>query len=158
MVSCEKAALEALADAVPAVKHEAWVAEVAAARKKFEEENETFYAKGMSYADAVHPAVIAKELTDFMYRGNLPKEQTTFVSGGYGVAREWRRWLAGDRPGRILNGRYQYGAIGPDVGYTFGAAVAGANRRSVPAPYKSGPGVCGPGRPGHGAHHMDTRA
>ena len=30
IVSCERAALEALADAVPAMKHDAWIAEVAA--------------------------------------------------------------------------------------------------------------------------------
>ncbi|MEP7273928.1 MAG: thiamine pyrophosphate-binding protein, partial [Acidobacteriota bacterium] len=57
MISCEKAALEALAEAMPVMKHEAWVAEIAAARKKFEDELETFYQKGLSYTDAVHPAV-----------------------------------------------------------------------------------------------------
>ena len=57
MVSCEKAALESLADAMPSMKHDAWLAEIAAARKKFEDENEAYYAKGVSYTDAVHPAV-----------------------------------------------------------------------------------------------------
>jgi thiamine pyrophosphate-dependent acetolactate synthase large subunit-like protein len=142
IVSCEKAALEALADSLPVMKHEAWVAEIAAARKKFEDENETFYAKGLSYADAVHPAVIAKELSDFMYRGKLPKEQTTFVSGGFGSAKYVRRWLRGYRPGQILNGPYQYSAIGPDVGYAFGAAVAVQNGVSAQAAYKGAPVIC----------------
>jgi thiamine pyrophosphate-dependent acetolactate synthase large subunit-like protein len=155
MVSCEKAALEALADAMPAVKHEAWVAEIAAARKKFEDENESFYAKGLSYADAVHPAVIAKELSDFMYRGKLPKEQTTFVSGGYGIARYVRRWLRGYRPGQILNGAYQYGAIGPDVGYAFGAAAAVRNGVSVQAAYKGSPVICVTGDAGIGYTIME---
>src|SRR5262249_171430 len=101
MVRCEKAALETPDEAPPPVKHEAGVGEIGAARKKFEDENESYYAKGLSYADAVHPAVIAKELSDFMYRGKLPKEQTTFVSGGYGIARYVRRWLRGYRPGQI---------------------------------------------------------
>ena len=39
IVSCEQAALEALADAVPQMTHDAWVAEIAAARKKFEDQN-----------------------------------------------------------------------------------------------------------------------
>ena len=39
IVSCEKAALEALADAVPKMTHDSWVAEIAAARKKFEDQN-----------------------------------------------------------------------------------------------------------------------
>jgi thiamine pyrophosphate-dependent acetolactate synthase large subunit-like protein len=142
IVSCEKAALEALADAMPAMKHEAWVAEIAAARKKFEDENETFYAKGLSYSDAVHPAVIAKDLSDFMYRGKLPKEQTTVVSGGHGSTKYVRRWLRGYRPGQILNGPYQYAAIGPDVGYAFGAAVAVQNGVSVQAAYKGAPVIC----------------
>ncbi|MGH9843657.1 MAG: thiamine pyrophosphate-binding protein [Blastocatellia bacterium] len=155
MVSCEKAALEALAEALPAMKHDAWVAEIAAARKKFEDELETFYAKGLSYADAVHPAVIAKELTDFMYRDKLPREQTTFVSGGYGIARYVRRWLRGYRPGQILNGAYQYGAIGPDVGYAFGAAAAVRHGVSVQAAHKGAPVICVTGDAGFGYTAME---
>lgn len=155
MVSCEKAALEALADAIPSLKHDTWVAEIAAARKKFEDELATFYQKGLSYSDAVHPAVIAKELTDFMYRGKLPKEQTTYISGGYGIARYMRRWVRGYRPGQILNGAYQYGAIGPDVGYAFGAAVAVQNGVSVQAPYKGAPVICVTGDAGIGYTIME---
>jgi thiamine pyrophosphate-dependent acetolactate synthase large subunit-like protein len=155
IVSCEKAALEALADAMPKMNHDTWVAEIAAARKKFEDELATFYDKGLSYTDAVHPAVIAKELTDFMYRGKLPKEQTTFVSGGYGIARYVRRWLRGYRPGQILNGAYQYGAIGPDVGYAFGAAVAVRHGISVQEPYKGSPVICVTGDAGIGYTIME---
>ena len=68
--------------------------------------------------------MIAKELGDFLYRGKLPKEQTTIASGGYGIARYVRRELRGFRPGQIMNGAYQYGAIGPDVGYAVGVAAA----------------------------------
>ncbi len=155
IISCEKAALAALAEAMPAMKHDAWVAEIAASRKKFEEELDTFYAKGLSYTDAVHPAVIAKELSDFMYRGKLEKEQTTFVSGGYGIARYVRRWLRGYRPGQILNGAYQYGAIGPDVGYAFGATVAMRHGISVQAPYKGSPVICVTGDAGIGYTIME---
>lgn len=45
--------------------------------------------------------MIAKELADFLYRGNIPKEQTTVASGGYGIARYVRRELRGYRPGQI---------------------------------------------------------
>ena len=93
IVSCERAALEALADAMPRMTHDAWMAEIAAARKKFEDQNLEYYKTGLGYADAVHPAVIAKELGDFLYRGALPKEQTTIASGGYGIARYVRREL-----------------------------------------------------------------
>ncbi|MGE0884596.1 MAG: thiamine pyrophosphate-binding protein [Blastocatellales bacterium] len=155
LISCEKAALEALADAIPAMKHDAWVAEIAAARKKFEDENDEHYAKGMSYTDAVHPAVIARELADFMYHGKLPKEQTTFVSGGYGIARYVRRRLRGYRPGQILNGAYQYGAIGPDVGYAFGAGVAVQHGISVQAAHKGSPVICVTGDAGFGYTAME---
>ncbi|HEY6327860.1 MAG TPA: thiamine pyrophosphate-binding protein [Blastocatellia bacterium] len=155
IVSCEKAALEALIEATPAMKHDAWVAEIAAARKKFEDELDSFYKTGLSYTDAVHPAVIAKELADFMYHGKLPKEQTTFVAGGYGIARYVRRWLRGYRPGQIMNGAYQYGAIGPDVGYAFGVSAAVQNGISVQAPYKGAPVICVTGDAGFGYTAME---
>ena len=155
LVSCEKAALEALADAIPAMKHDAWVAEIAAARQKFEDECDGFYKQGLTYPDAVHPAVIAKELSDFMYRGKLPKEQTTFVAGGYGIARYVRRWLRGYRPGQIMNGAYQYGAIGPDVAYAFGVSAAVQNGISVQAPYKGSPVICVTGDAGFGYTAME---
>ncbi|MFY9607637.1 MAG: thiamine pyrophosphate-binding protein [Blastocatellia bacterium] len=158
IVSCEKAALEALCNQMPAMKHDAWVAEVAAARKKFEGECDAFYKLGLSYIDAVHPAVIAKELSDFLYRGSIPREQTTVASGGYGIARYTRRWLRGYRPGQIMNGAYQYGAIGPDVGYSVGVAAAVQNGVSVQAPYKGHPVVCITGDAGFGytAMEMET--
>src|SRR5438876_1554893 len=43
IVSCEKAALEALADAVPRLTHDSWIAEIAAARKKVEDQNAKYY-------------------------------------------------------------------------------------------------------------------
>jgi thiamine pyrophosphate-dependent acetolactate synthase large subunit-like protein len=158
LVSCEKAALEALFNEMPAMKHDAWVAEIAAARKKFEDECDAHYKVGAAYTDAVHPAVIAKELSDFLYRGDLPKEQTTVVSGGYGIARYVRRRLRGYRPGQIMNGAYQYGAIGPDVGYAVGVSAAVQNGVSVQAPYKGHPIVCVTGDAGFGytAMEMDT--
>ena len=55
IVSCEKAALEALADQMPQMTRAAWVAEVAAARQTFEAQNDTYYKQGASYTDAVHP-------------------------------------------------------------------------------------------------------
>ena len=158
LVSCEKAALEALFNEIPAMKHDAWVAEIAAARKKFEDECDSYYKVGAAYSDAVHPAVIAKELSDFLYRGDIPREQTTVVSGGYGIARYTRRWLRGYRPGQIMNGAYQYGAIGPDVGYAVGVAAAVQNGVSVQAPYKGHPVICITGDAGFGytAMEMDT--
>ena len=33
----------------------------------------------------MHPAVIAKELSDFLYRGAIAKDMFTVASGGYGT-------------------------------------------------------------------------
>jgi thiamine pyrophosphate-dependent acetolactate synthase large subunit-like protein len=160
IVSCELAALEALADAVPRLTHDAWIAEIAAARRKFEDQNAEYYKIGLGYADAVHPAVIAKELGDFLYRGKLPKEQTTVASGGYGIARFVRRELRAFRPGQIMNGAYQYGAIGPDLGYAVGVAAAVQLGVGPQAPYKGHPIVCITGDAGFGytAMEIDTMA
>lgn len=160
LVSCELAALEALADLTPKMTHVPWVAEIASARKKFEDQNLEYYKTGLTYTDAVHPAVIAKELGDFLYRGKLPKEQTTIASGGYGIARYVRRELRGFRPGQIMNGAYQYGAIGPDVGYAVGVAAGVQLGAGAQAAYKGHPIVCITGDAGFGytAMEIDTMA
>src|SRR5262249_30077223 len=136
IVSDEKAGLEALAEALPRLKHDTWVAEVAAARKKFDDENEAYAKTGMTYTDAVHPAVIAKGMHDFLYKGKLPKEQTVVVNGGYGIARYVRRVVRGYRPGQVLNAAYQYAAVGPDIAYGFGAGAAVQNGAGVQAAHK----------------------
>ena len=73
IVSDERAAMEALLEAAPSMNHDSWIAEVAAARKKFEDENANFYRMGKSYTHAIHPAVIGKELADFLYGGKIPQ-------------------------------------------------------------------------------------
>jgi len=142
IISDEKAALEALYEQLAPAQRPAWVAEIAAARREFEEENDEIYAAGASYRDAVHPAVIGKELGDFLYRRNLPPDQTTVVSGGFGIARYTRRWLRANRPGQIMNGAYQYGAIGPDVAYAVGVGAAMELGVGPQAPYQGSPIIC----------------
>ena len=155
IVSDEKAALEALAAAVPQMRHDAWVAEVAAARAEFEAENEQYYQTGLGYTDAVHPSVIGKELADFLQAGNLPRDRTTIVQGGYGIARYTRRYLRSYRPGQIMNGAYQYGAIGPDVGYTIGVAAAVQQGVGPQAAYKGHPIIAITGDAGFGYSGME---
>ncbi|MBZ5559979.1 MAG: thiamine pyrophosphate-binding protein [Acidobacteriia bacterium] len=155
IVSDERAALEALADLTPKMSHDAWIAEIAAARKKFEDENLAYYKTGLSYGDAIHPAVIAKELADFLYNGTLPREETTIASGGYGIARYTRRFFRAYRPGQIMNGAYQYGAIGPDVGYAVGVAAAVQLGAGAQAAHKGHPIVCVTGDAGVGYTLME---
>lgn len=141
IVSCEKAALEALAAAVSQQRRPAWIQEVAAARQEFEAENEEYYRVGLGYTDAVHPAVIGKELADFVHFGDLPPDRTTILQGGYGIARYTRRYMRSFRPGQVINGAYQYGAIGPDVGYAFGVAAAVRQGVGPQAAYQGHPVV-----------------
>ncbi|MDA1091688.1 MAG: thiamine pyrophosphate-binding protein [Acidobacteria bacterium] len=155
IVSCEKAALAALAAALPQMRHDNWVAEVAAARAAFEAENEQFYQTGLGYTDAVHPSVIGKELADFLQAGTLPRDRTTIVQGGYGIARYTRRYLRAYRPGQIMNGAYQYGAIGPDVGYTIGVTAAVQQGVGPQAAYKGHPVIAITGDAGFGYSGME---
>jgi thiamine pyrophosphate-dependent acetolactate synthase large subunit-like protein len=155
IVSCERAALEALADAVPQMTHATWVGEIANARRKFDAQNDEYYKAAIGYTDAVHPAIIGKELSDFLYRGSLAKESVTVASGGYGIARYTRRWLRGYRPGQIMNGAYQYGAIGPDVGYAVGVAAAVRQCAGPQQAHKGTPVVCITGDAGFGYTAME---
>lgn len=158
IVSDERVALEALAEAVPRRRRADWVAEIAAARREFEAENEQFHETGRSYSDAVHPAVIGQEVADFLYHGELPPDRVTVVQGGYGVARYTRRYLRGFRPGQVINGAYQYGAIGPDVGYALGAAVAVRHGVGAQAAYQGHPvlAITGDGGFGYSGMELET--
>ena len=156
IVSDERAALEALAAEMPRQRHEAWVAEVAAARAAFEAENEEYYQTGLGYTDAVHPAVIARELAQFLHHGNLPADRTTILQGGYGIARYTRRYLRAHRPAQIVNGAYQYGAIGPDIGYTIGVSAAVRHGVGAQADYQGHPVVAITGDAGFGYTAMEV--
>jgi thiamine pyrophosphate-dependent acetolactate synthase large subunit-like protein len=142
LVCDENAALEALADAVPKRQRAAWVAELAAARKKFEDLNDEYYGLGVKYSQqtgVVHPAVIGKLLADFLYRGDIPKEQTTFAQGGWTGASWTRRWMRAYRPGQINNCPYQFYPIGPDVGHLLGAGAAMQLGAGPQKPYQGAP-------------------
>jgi thiamine pyrophosphate-dependent acetolactate synthase large subunit-like protein len=154
IVSDEKAAMEAFLDVAPSMNHDSWLAEVKAAQKKFQDENEDFYQKGKSYSHAIHPAVIGKELHEFLTT-KLPKEQTTIVAGGYGVARYVRRYIRAYRPAQIMNCAYHYAAIGPDVGFTVGAGAAVQSGITHQAPYKGTTVVCVTGDAGFGFTAME---
>ena len=104
----------------------------------------------------VHPAVIGKELADFIHRGALPRDRTTIMQGGYGIARYTRRYLRAYRPGQIINGAYQYGAIGPDVGYALGVAAAVRDGVGPQAGYQGHPVIAITGDAGFGFTGMEV--
>ena len=158
MVSDEQTAMAALADALPKRKRPAWTAELAKARATFEKSNDDLYAQGLKHsaaADCIHPAVWAKELADFLYAGDLPKEQSTAVIGGWTVSKYTRRYLRAFRPGQICNGPYQYYPIGPDIGLTVGIGAAVQMGIGPQKPYQGAPVICTTGDAGAGYTIME---
>lgn len=160
IVADVRLALEALTEAMPPQTRASWVAEVAGARDAFEAENLAYYQTGLGYTDAVHPAVIAQELSQFLYHGDLPPEQTTVMAGGYGIARYTRRYLRAFRPGQVINGAYHFAAIGPDVAFAVGTATAVRDGAGVQAAVKGAPIVSITGDAGFGftGFELETQA
>lgn len=142
IVSDEKAFLEALADGLPTRTRDAWATEVAAARQALQDSNDNLHAAGVKFSvdtNLIHPACIAKEMSDFFQGGQIDPKQTTIALGGWTFAKYTRRFMKALRPGQLSNGPYQYYAIGPDVGYTFGVGVAVQNGVGPQAPYQGAP-------------------
>jgi len=145
IVGDEKAFLEILANDLPRKKRDAWVNELAAAKAKFEKTNLDHYELGLKHSAAtnhVHPAVMAKEVHDFLYKGDIDPKQTVTGSGGWTSGIFAGRWLRANRPGQGMACGYQYGAIGPDLAMTIGAGAAVQRGVGPQAPYKGAPVLC----------------
>jgi thiamine pyrophosphate-dependent acetolactate synthase large subunit-like protein len=145
IVSDEKVFIESLANELPAKKRDAWVNELAAARKKFEDTNLAHYELGLKHSastDHLHPAVMAKEVHDFLYKGEIDPKQTVTGIGGWTTGIFSGRWMRANRPGQGLACGYQYGAIGPDLAMTIGAGAAVQRGIGPQAPYKGAPVLC----------------
>jgi thiamine pyrophosphate-dependent acetolactate synthase large subunit-like protein len=145
IVSDEKIFLESLASELPSKKRDAWVNELAAARKKFEDTNLAHYQLGLKHSaatDHIHPAVMAKEVHDFLYKGDIDPKQTVTGIGGWTTGIFSGRWMRANRPGQGLACGYQYGAIGPDLAMVIGAGAAVQRGVGPQAPYKGAPVLC----------------
>ena len=144
IVGDEKVFLEMLANDLPRKKRDAWVSELAAARQKYEKTNLDQYELGLKHSRAtnhVHPAVMAKEVHDFLYKGDIDPKQTVAGSGGWTSGLFAGRWLRAFRPGQGVVCAYQYGAIGPDVAMMIGASAAVQRGVGPQGPYKGAPAV-----------------
>jgi thiamine pyrophosphate-dependent acetolactate synthase large subunit-like protein len=127
---------------MPAKKRDAWVNELAAARKKFEDTNLQHYELGLKHSaatDHLHPAVMAKEVHDFLYKGDIDPKQTVTGCGGWTSGIFAGRWLRANRPGQGVACGYQFGAIGPDLAMMIGAGAAVQRGVGPQAPYKGAP-------------------
>ena len=144
IVSDEKVFLEALADGLPRKSRDTWVAEIAAARKAFEDANLEVYKLGLKYSrdtNHLHPAVMCKEVHDFLYKGDIDPKETLTASGGWTSGLYAGKWLRAQRPAQCIVPAYQYGAIGPDLAMTIGAAAAVQRGVGPQAPYKGAPAL-----------------
>jgi thiamine pyrophosphate-dependent acetolactate synthase large subunit-like protein len=145
IVGDEKIFLESLANTLPGKKRDAWVAELASARQEFEKQHLDVYELGVKYSkdtNSVHPAVLAKEVHDFLYKGDIDPKQTVVGSGGWTSGLYAGRWLRAFRPGQGVVCGYQYGAIGPDLAMLIGAGAAVQRGVGPQAQWKGAPVLC----------------
>ena len=145
IVSGERVFLEALADSLPRRKRDGWVSELATARQKYDKMLHDQYELGVKYSqktDHLHPAVIGKEVHDFLYKGDIDPKQTVTGGGGWTIGIYAGRWLRAYRPGQSVVCAYQYGAIGPDLAMMIGAGAAVQRGVGPQSPYKGAPTVC----------------
>src|SRR5579884_1349660 len=144
IVSDEKVFLEALANKLAQKKRDTWASELAAARDKWEKHNLADYELGLKHSaatDHLHPAVMAKEIHDFLYKGDIDPKQTVTGCGGWTTGLFAGRWLRANRPGQGVVCGYQYGAIGPDLAMMIGASAAVQRGVGPQAPYKGAPAL-----------------
>lgn len=145
IVADEAAFLEAIADGLPRKKREPWVDELAKARAAFDKQHDGYYQLGLKYSastNALHPAVIARETADFLYRGTIDPKQTLVGWGGYTTLRFIPPLIRAHRPGQVVVCPYNFGAIGPDGAVMVGAAASVRDGVGPQAAYKGAPTLC----------------
>jgi thiamine pyrophosphate-dependent acetolactate synthase large subunit-like protein len=145
IVSDELLFMEALADLLPKKKRDTWTAEVAGARKDYEDQLDKVFKLGMKYSadtNHLHPAVIAKETADFLYRGDIDPKATLTGGGGWTSGLYAGRWMRANRPAQEIVPAYQFAAIGPDLAMMIGASAAVQEGVGPQAPYKGAPALC----------------
>jgi thiamine pyrophosphate-dependent acetolactate synthase large subunit-like protein len=144
IVGDEKSFLDILANEIPRKKRDAWVAELASARAKTEKRDLDHYELGLNHSAAtnrIHPAVMAKEVHDFLYKGDIDPKATVTGVGGWTTGIFAGRWVRANRPGQSVACAYQYGAIGPDMAMMIGASAAVQRGVGPQAPYKGAPAL-----------------
>jgi thiamine pyrophosphate-dependent acetolactate synthase large subunit-like protein len=142
IVGDEAAFLEILAQDLPRKKRDSWVAELAAARQKYEKRLLDEYDQGVKHSQStntLHHAVLCKEVHDFLYKGSVDPKQTVTGWGGWTIGNCAARWLRAYRPGQEVNCPYQFSAVGPDLAMMVGAGAAVQLGVGPQAAYKGAP-------------------
>jgi thiamine pyrophosphate-dependent acetolactate synthase large subunit-like protein len=142
LVSDEAHFLEALYNGLPKKKRQQWVDEIAKARAKWDQQNLALYKTCLGYSQStarIHPAVIGKEVHDFLYQGNIDPKQTLTGYGSNLMGAYAGRWLRAYRPLQENVTYYQFGAMGPDISMMIGCAAAVKDGKGPQAAYKGAP-------------------
>lgn len=144
IVSDERHFLEALADGLKPKKRDAWVQELAAAKRNWDAEQVERYGQFLKYTrdtGTLHPFVLCKEVHDFLYKGKIDPRQTLTVWGGNMIGFCAMPWLRAYRPGQEIPVVYQFGPMGPDLAMGMGAAAAVQRGIGPQARYQGAPVV-----------------
>lgn len=147
VVGDEAAFLQELADKLPTKRRDSWVAEIAATRKKYQDELDEIYRKGLKYSTDtgfLHPAVICREIHDFFYagKGGIDPSQTLHGWGGNTMPGYIGPMCRSNRPAQGIIPPYQFGTIGQDLSMVLGATVAVKEGVGPQASYKGAPSLC----------------
>lgn len=160
VVGDERLFLEMLADAMPSKKRPDWTKEIQIARKQYETELEKDYELGLKYSkeNAVHPAVIGKEIYKFFFNGNIDPRQTVTGAAGFTYKRFIPPRLRAHRPGQTIISLYQMGAIGTAIPMMIGATAAVKQGVGVQKEFQGAPTVvqCGDSELGYSLLELET--
>lgn len=160
VVSDERLFLEMLADSLPARKRTNWVNEIRNARVQYENELEEDYKLGLKYSreNAVHPAVIGKEIYEFFFNGKIDPRQTVTGSMGFTTMRYIPPRFRAYRPGQNIITSYRMGALGTAIPMMIGATVAVKRGIGVQKEFQGAPVVvqCGDSELGYSLLELET--
>ena len=145
IVSDEATFLEVLADRIGPARREAWVDELARARKTYQDQIDNIYKLGLGHSaktGMLHPAVIARDTQDFI--DTHPEGRLAIATGigGWTIGLFAGRYMRAYRPGQEIVPAYQYGAIGPDMAMMMGVCCAVQRGVGPQKGYQGTPTIC----------------
>lgn len=145
IVSDEAAFLEVLADRLGRARREAWVAEIATARKTYQGQIDNIYKLGLDYSaktGMLHPAVIGRDTQNFIDTHPEGRLAITTGGGGWTIGLFAGRYLRAYRPAQEIVPAYQYAAIGPDMAMMMGVSCAVQRGVGPQKGYQGAPTIC----------------
>lgn len=160
VVGDERLFLEILTDALPARKRTEWVNEIQVGRELYERELDQDYKLGLRYSreNAVHPAVIGKELYEFFFNGEIDPRQTVTGTMGFTTMRYIPPRFRAYRPGQNVITSYRMGALGTAIPMMIGAAAAVKQGVGMQEEFQGAPVVvqCGDSELGYSLLELET--